>query len=250
MRPSSARDKRSLPTPQALPPCPPALQGEHRAQEDGEDVREQSRVLEEYPPHPVRKGQRPLSIRHVRQHPLHQVRRRHMRPLRIAGRAHPSSLAREGDEKFVLTTLTAHPREAVRQHSTLQVPGEVPLHVPGQAAPQLARLRQQRGEVVPHRRIQHRPLRPPLPVLPPVRPHQPLPSHTSPGHTLPPGSHETPPGPLWEWRRQVRFPPLPMEVEPRLEAYRRSASMRNSAQRPAVSCRRRIRRACPGRCPS
>src|SRR5687767_12663175 len=25
-----------LPTPQALPPCPPALQGEHRAQEDGE----------------------------------------------------------------------------------------------------------------------------------------------------------------------------------------------------------------------
>jgi hypothetical protein len=29
-----------LPTAQALPPCPSALQGKHRAQEDGEDVRE------------------------------------------------------------------------------------------------------------------------------------------------------------------------------------------------------------------
>lgn len=34
----------------------------------------------------------------------------------------PSSLAREGDEKLVLATLAAHPREAVRQHSALQVP--------------------------------------------------------------------------------------------------------------------------------
>ncbi len=43
--------------------------------------------------------------------------------------------------KFVLTTLTTHPREAVRQYSALQVPGEVPLHVPGQATPHFARLR-------------------------------------------------------------------------------------------------------------
>jgi hypothetical protein len=52
----------------------------------------------------------------------------HMRPLRVAGRAHPSSLAREGNEKLVLATLAAHPREAVRQYSALQVPGEVSLN--------------------------------------------------------------------------------------------------------------------------
>ena len=40
-------------------------------------------------------------------------------------------LLREGDEKLVLATLAAHPREAVRQHSAFQVLGEVPLHVPG-----------------------------------------------------------------------------------------------------------------------
>jgi hypothetical protein len=45
-----------LPAAQALPPSPPTLQGEHRAKEDGEDVGEQSRILEQHPPHPVRKG--------------------------------------------------------------------------------------------------------------------------------------------------------------------------------------------------
>lgn len=69
---------------EVLPPCPPELQGEHRAQEDGEDVGAHLRILQQHPPHPVRKGQRPVSIGHVRQHPLHQVRRRHMGPLRIA----------------------------------------------------------------------------------------------------------------------------------------------------------------------
>jgi hypothetical protein len=48
---------------------------------------------------------------------------RHMRSLRVAGETHPSALAREGDEKLVLAALAAHPREAVRQHSALQVPG-------------------------------------------------------------------------------------------------------------------------------
>jgi len=135
------------------------------------------------------KGQRPLPVGHVRQHPLHQVHRCDMGPLRVTGGAHPSPLAREGDEKLVLATLAAHPCEAVRQHPALQVPGEVPLHIPGQAAPHLVRLRQQRGQVVPHRLVEHRPLRLPSPVRPPVRPHLPLPSHTSPGHTLPSASH-------------------------------------------------------------
>jgi hypothetical protein len=49
-------------------------------------------------------------------------------------------------------------------------------------------------------------LRPPPPALPPVLPHQPLPSHTSPGHTLPPGPHETPPGPLWECQAAGSIP--------------------------------------------
>ncbi|RKI58439.1 hypothetical protein D7X55_26870 [Corallococcus sp. AB049A] len=52
--------------------------------------------------------------------------------VRVAGGAHPSPLAREGDE-----------------HSAFQVPGEVPLHVPGQAASHLTCLRQRRGEVDP-----------------------------------------------------------------------------------------------------
>src|SRR5690348_6741053 len=107
-----------------------------------------------------------------------------MRPLRVAGGAHPSSLAREGDEKFVLTTLTTHSRETVRQYSALQVTGEVPLYVPGQATPHFARLGQQRGEIVRHHLIQHCPLRLPAPVFPPVLPHLSLPRHTSPGHTL------------------------------------------------------------------
>ena len=98
----------------------------HRAQEEGEDVREEPHVLEQPPPHPMRKGQRPLAVGHVRQPPLHQMHRRHMRALRVTGGTHPSSLAREGDEKLVLATLAAHPREAMRQHSALQVPGVRP----------------------------------------------------------------------------------------------------------------------------
>jgi hypothetical protein len=36
-----------LPTAQTLPPCLPTLQCENRAQEDGDDVREQSRILQQ-----------------------------------------------------------------------------------------------------------------------------------------------------------------------------------------------------------
>jgi hypothetical protein len=66
--------------------------------------------LEQHPPHPLRKGQRPLPVGHMRQHPLHPVHCLHMRPLRVAGGTHPSSLAPEGDEKLVLATLAARPR--------------------------------------------------------------------------------------------------------------------------------------------
>jgi len=82
------------------------------AQEEREDVREQSRLLQQHPPHPVRKGQYPLPAGHVRQHPLHQVRRRHLRPLRVTGGAHPSPLAREGDEKAVWRGCPSLPRTA------------------------------------------------------------------------------------------------------------------------------------------
>ena len=68
----------------------------------------------------MRKGQRPLTVGHARQHLLHQVHRRHLRPLCVTGRAHPSSLAREGDEQFVLATLAAHPRSRVPE---LRIPG-------------------------------------------------------------------------------------------------------------------------------
>jgi len=74
--------------------------------------------------------------------PLHQVHCRHLRPLGVAGRA-PMPLAREGDEQFVPATLAAHPHEPVRQHPALQVAGEIPFHVPGQAPSHLARFRQQ-----------------------------------------------------------------------------------------------------------
>src|SRR5690242_3861983 len=48
-----------------------------------------------------------------------------------------------------------------------RVLGEVPLHVLAQAAaPQLARLRQQRGEVVPHRFIRSAPSPPDGPLCP------------------------------------------------------------------------------------
>lgn len=48
------------------------------------------------------------------------------------------------------------------------------------------------SEPVPHRLVPHRPLRLPSPVRPPMRSHLPLPSHTSPGHTLPSASHGLP----------------------------------------------------------
>jgi len=90
----------------------------------------------------------------------------------------------------------------------------------------LAGFRQQCGQVLPHRLVQHRPLRLPSPVRPPVRSHQPLPSHTSPGHSLPSASHGPPwspcmlvgSGPMRQatadprWRRQVRSPPPPAEL--------------------------------------
>lgn len=47
-------------------------------------------------------------------------------------------------------------------------------------------------EVVTHRLVQHRPLWLPPPVLPPLLSYLPLPSNTSPGHTLRLGSHEHP----------------------------------------------------------
>ena len=53
-------------------------------------------------------------------------------------------------------------------------------------------VRQQRGQVLPHRLVQHRPLRRPPPVLPPALLHLPLPSHTSPGLTLRRGSDGLP----------------------------------------------------------
>jgi len=58
---------------------------------------------------------------------------------------------------------------------------------------------QQCGQVLPHRLVQHRPLWLPSPVRPPVRSHLPLPSYTSPGHTLPSTSHRPrgAPGCLW-----------------------------------------------------
>jgi hypothetical protein len=58
--------------------------------------KEQSRILQQHPPHPVRKGQRPLPVGHVRQHVLHQVHRRDVCPLRVTGGTHSSSLARKG----------------------------------------------------------------------------------------------------------------------------------------------------------
>jgi len=53
----------------------------------------------------------------------------------------------------------------------------------------LVRRHQQRGQVLPHRLVQHRPLWLPPPVLPPALSHQSLPSHTSPGLTLLLGSY-------------------------------------------------------------
>ena len=53
-------------------------------------------------------------------------------------------------------------------------------------------IRQQRGQGVLHRLVQHRPLRLPPPVRPPALLHPLLPFHTFPGHTLLSASH----GPL------------------------------------------------------
>jgi len=44
------------------------------------------------------------------------------------------SLASSGFGSAPATTLTAHPREAVCQHTALQVLGEIPLYIPGQSA--------------------------------------------------------------------------------------------------------------------
>lgn len=57
-----------------------------------------------------RKGQRPLLAGHVRQHPLHQLHRRHMRTFRMTG-GPPSPLAQEGDENRTLRRY-ARPRSS------------------------------------------------------------------------------------------------------------------------------------------
>ena len=102
----------------------------------------------------------------------------------------------------------AHSAPARSRAPTLHTPGtwRSPAPRTGAGRAPARSLRQQRGEVVPHRRIQHRPLRPPPPVLPPALPHRPLPGHTSPGHKLPPGSYETPPSPLWECQAAGSIP--------------------------------------------
>jgi hypothetical protein len=63
--------------------------------------------------------------------------------------------ARIGDEELVLAVGADNARKAVRQHSALEVGGEVLLDEAGQPA-LLCALQQKGREVLPHHLVQHR----------------------------------------------------------------------------------------------
>ena len=80
-----------------------------------------SRIVRTHKPHSIRQGQHPLPHRRsIRDHVIHQVRRRRGHASPTARRAESSPLAGEGHYVVLTTRLAPDPRKAMRQDSTTQ----------------------------------------------------------------------------------------------------------------------------------
>ncbi|PTL81136.1 hypothetical protein DAT35_23710 [Vitiosangium sp. GDMCC 1.1324] len=66
-----------------------------------------------------------------------------------------------------------------------------------------------------------------------------LPGHSPPGHTLPPGSHETPPSPLWECQAAGSIPAASTHQRP--QAFRKLGPSANRSLSPPRLAGRRCR---------
>jgi len=77
-----------------------------------------SRIVRTHKPHSIRQGQHPLPHRRsIRDHVIHQVRRRRGHASATARRAKATTLAGEGHYVVLTTRLAPDPRKAVRQDS-------------------------------------------------------------------------------------------------------------------------------------
>ena len=102
--------------------------GPERPEEDGEyGARHLGRLVQEGP-QTLGYGQHPLSDGEVRDHLVGQVRRHLRHAPGVAGRAHPPTLAGEGQEPVMPAVRAAHTGKAVRQDAAPQVASKVALH--------------------------------------------------------------------------------------------------------------------------
>jgi hypothetical protein len=103
----------------------------------------------------------------VRQYAIHQMGGGVCHASRRAARTDSSSLAAERHNDLVVTALTAHAREAVREDAAAQIRGELALDVARQPAAVgvgVAQLGEQRLGVPGHQLVQHGSFRGAAPV--------------------------------------------------------------------------------------
>ena len=113
-------DGGTLPLNAELAPSVP-LVGEEGPQEEIEDIGAEPDIPRQVPADALGEGQRPLAERHVGEHAFHQVDGGVMRPASVAGRAHATALAGEGNQHLVPAGFAPDASEALGQDSAGQV---------------------------------------------------------------------------------------------------------------------------------
>ena len=141
--------------------CAATQVSEDHAQGNVERARDEQRVAGEKEARPARQGQDPLTHRHVRNHPVHEMSRGIVHPSGGAGRAEATPLARKRDQQLVAALGAAHPRKTMREDAAGEVTLELAHDEPGQARARLATLLHLGKEGLPvraHGRVQERAL--------------------------------------------------------------------------------------------
>ena len=129
--PLDERDRAPAPAPDARHP---ALPGGERSQEDPQHLPAQSATTREQEAHPEGKREDPLPGRHVREHPIDQVRCGFVHSPGAARGADASAFARESHQQLV-PALAADAGEAAGEDPTVEVTRELALDVSGQTCP-------------------------------------------------------------------------------------------------------------------
>lgn len=145
----------------AMGACSSALPGEHLVQKPTDDLAQQVGIAGEQKPNLTRYRQHPLSVRHGWENAVDEVRCGVCHSPTCARRTEPAGLARERDQPLLGAGVTAHAYESSTEQATSEKPLELALHEAWIAEPVLraiARLIEQRWEVVTDNAVEHRAL--------------------------------------------------------------------------------------------